>query len=253
MSDLLTVSQLGKTYLDSSKPVEAIKGFDMRIEKEEVVSIVGTSGCGKSTLLRIIAGLIDPTEGRVTIKGEPPAEYRKTGGIAFIFQKPLLFPWRTVIQNVLLGIEIRNNIAQPSDYERAKHLLKLVGLSDFEEAYPHQLSGGMLQRAAVARALLVQPQLLLMDEPFNALDEITREQLWIDFINICQNERLIAIIVTHSIREAVFLGDRVLVMSKRPGHVKGEPNIRLPQHRNRNITKSKEFVDTCEKVREMLV
>jgi NitT/TauT family transport system ATP-binding protein len=246
--NFITVSKVGKVYQRNSDCVAALSDFTMQVSEGESVAVLGPSGCGKTTLLRIVAGLIAPTHGRVMIGLRAPSDYFTEGGIGFVFQKPILFPWRTVIQNVVLPAELgRANLKRSP--ERAQELLSLMGLSGFETAYPHELSGGMFQRAAVARALMMRPKVLLLDEPFSALDDITREQLWLDFAAMREHESSTVIIVTHSVREAVFFGNRVLVVSPRPGHVRKEIHITLPESRNRAVVTSREFADICEEVR----
>ncbi|NEP59581.1 MAG: ABC transporter ATP-binding protein [Symploca sp. SIO2G7] len=247
----LSASHLTKHYFNNSRSTEVLKDICLNLKKGEILSIVGFSGCGKSTLLRLLAGLIPPSQGKIWIEGKTPVAYRKAGKIGFVFQKPVLFDWRTVQENMLLPAEISHfskNLAQ----QRALDLLSMVGLEEVEKSYPSQLSGGMRQRVAFARSLMIQPKLLLLDEPFSALDEIIRENLWVDFHQIWQQQELTVVLVTHSIREAVFFADRVLVMSPRPGQIQGEIEISLPSLRNQSVTVHPKFIELCEQVRSKL-
>ena len=248
----LAIDRISHYYTRGFGFTQSLSDISFNLHAGEILSIVGSSGCGKSTLLRIVAGLISPSEGKVLIEEKNPVRYRSESGIGFAFQKPVLFPWKTVLENILLPVEIRLGRVENHERVRALSLLEMLGISGFEDSYPSQLSGGMLQRAAIARALMNQPRLLLLDEPFSALDEITRENLWIDFSEVWRSQKLTVLLVTHSIREAVFLSDRVLVMSPRPGQVKAEFLIPLPQERTRAVTISKEFVELCEEVRGKL-
>ncbi len=246
-------SDLAVKYSISGQDLVAIEKIDLSVDCGEIVSIVGPSGCGKTTLLRVIAGLLQPLTGKITINEMIPTKYRSDNPIGFMFQKPVLFPWRSIISNIQLPLEISNRKFSHKSDDSAKKILHNLGLGDFENAYPSQLSGGMLQRVALARALISNPSLLLLDEPFSALDEITREQLWIDFRKILVKKNISVILVTHSIREAVFLSDKVLVMSKRPGHIINSVNISLPPSREHETTTNSEFIYLTEKVREALL
>lgn len=248
----LAIDHVSHYYTRGFGFTQSLSDISFNLHAGEILSIVGSSGCGKSTLLRIVAGLISPSEGKVLIEEKNPVRYRSESGIGFAFQKPVLFPWKTVLENILLPVEIRLGKIENHERIRALSLLEMLGISGFEDSYPSQLSGGMLQRAAIARALITEPKLLLLDEPFSALDEITRENLWVDFSEIWRSQKLSVLLVTHSIREAVFLSDRVLVMSPRPGQVKAEFDIPLPQERSRSVTISKEFIELCEQVRGKL-
>ncbi|MBE9039394.1 ABC transporter ATP-binding protein [Oscillatoriales cyanobacterium LEGE 11467] len=253
----LKSNQVSHFYENSSgNCTQALQDVSIEMQSGEILAIVGASGCGKSTLLRILAGLVQPTEGNVTIEGISPLKYQRSQKISFAFQKPLLFPWRTTIQNIMLPMEIVSRsitLSEASkDYDRALYLIKTLGLSGFENCYPHQLSGGMLQRAAIARALMTEPKLLLLDEPFSALDEITRENLWIDFSRIWRTQNLSVVLVTHSTQEAVFLSDRVCVMSHRPGTIQAVLPIDLPSFRDRETMMKSKFLELCEKVKNYL-
>ena len=216
---MIVLDGVGMTYRAESGPVEALRDITFTVGRGELVALVGPSGCGKSTLLRIIAGLRPATEGRVTVGGRPVA--RPIPAVGMVFQAPVLLKWRRVIENVLLAAELSG--LDPAQYRaRADELLRLVGLGDFGEKLPRELSGGMQQRAALCRALLLDPPLLLMDEPFGALDAMTRDELNLELLRVWgegSQARKTIVFVTHSIPEAVFLADRVAVMTPRPGRV----------------------------------
>lgn len=221
--------------------VVAIETMSLTVGRGEFVSLLGPSGCGKSTLLKAIAGLVQPAAGRIAWSDVAPAdpgraEPARTGAIGFMFQKPLLLPWRTTLDNVLLPIEIERGRdgVDPSERRKAQHMLDLVRLGDFAAAYPHQLSGGMAQRAALARALMCDPDILLLDEPFGALDELTRDVLNEELIRIWRNRqtRLATVLmVTHSIPEAVTMSDRVVVLTKRPARLVEDVAVPWPRPR----------------------
>jgi NitT/TauT family transport system ATP-binding protein len=210
-----------------SDEVLALSDVNLTVGGGEFVSLIGPSGCGKSTLLRLIADLIEPTTGTVTVAGKPAGRARREQEYGIAFQQAGLFEWRTVRRNVELPLELRG-MSKAERKARAEQMLELVGLADFAGHYPGQLSGGMQQRVAIARALAVQPPLLLMDEPFGALDEMTRERLQSELLGICATTRTSTVFVTHSISEAVFLSDRVVVMSARPGRITASIDVELP-------------------------
>ena len=226
--DLFDVS---KTYVSrDGSEVLAVRPVTSHIQAGEFIAIVGSSGCGKSTLLHMIAGLTEPTSGQVCLDGTPVRGTRSDIGI--VFQDPVLLPWRTVRQNVLLPTEVRKGRLSPSQARvRADALLQLVGLDGFADKFPNELSGGMQQRVGIARALLLDPSLLLLDEPFGALDSMTREQMNVELLNIWSSARKTVVLITHDINEAVFLADRVFVMSPRPGRLVSIHTIDLPRPR----------------------
>lgn len=235
--------------------LNVLADIDVTIPKGIVTSIVGPSGCGKSTLLRILAGLISPSAGNVRIDGRTPARYREDQGIGFVFQKPVLFPWRNVSENVTLPFEISPLVTtggKDAVVENVNELLDQLGLSGFADAYPGELSGGMLQRAALARALALQPGLLFLDEPLSAIDELTREELWIAFRELWQMRGLSVVLVTHSLQEAVFLGDRVIVLSNRPGHILSVIDNDFSCARDKSLLSNLAFHSQCEEVRHIL-
>jgi len=220
------------TYATASGPVEALRDIDLTVGRGELVAIVGPSGCGKSALLRIIAGLRSPSRGQVLVDGHPVV--RPIPSVGMVFQAPVLLKWRTIADNVLLPAELSR--LDPRDYrDRAAQLLRLVGLAEFAQKLPRELSGGMQQRAALCRALLLDPPLLLMDEPFGALDAMTRDEMNLELLRVwgqgSGEERKTIVFVTHSIPEAVFLADRVMVMTSRPGRLGRVFDVPLPRPR----------------------
>jgi NitT/TauT family transport system ATP-binding protein len=224
----IEVAGVAKAFRRGDVETRALDGIDLQVESGEFLAVVGPSGCGKSTLLRLIAGLIPPSAGRIMIDGRTVAGPETQLGI--VFQKPILLEWRTVLGNVLLQAEMRR-LDAGACLERARRLLAAVGLADFEDRYPHELSGGMQQRAAIVRALLHDPPLLLMDEPFGALDALTREQMRIDLEELWLSTEKTVVFITHSIDEAVLLADRVMVMSPRPGRIERIIDVDLPRPR----------------------
>jgi NitT/TauT family transport system ATP-binding protein len=220
----LHLSGLGKHF----GSLQALAPLDLDVSDGEFVSVVGPSGCGKSTLLRLIAGLTPATEGRLELDGKPV--HGSVTDLGIVFQTPVLLEWRTALENVLFQVEMRGRAPGPYR-ERALALLEQVGLGDFADAYPHQLSGGMRQRVAIARGLLHDPGLLLMDEPFGALDALTRQQMRVDIEAMWMRRRMTVVFVTHSVDEAVLLADRVVVMSPRPGRVDQILAVDLPRPR----------------------
>jgi NitT/TauT family transport system ATP-binding protein len=251
MSSAVEVSGVTKIF-NEGRPdeVTALSEVDLRVADGEFVSLIGPSGCGKSTLLRLIGDLITPTAGTVTVAGEPAAEARRAQRYGIAFQQAGLFEWRTVLRNVELPLELRG-MSRARRTARAREMLDLVGLSDFTRHYPAQLSGGMQQRVAIARALAVSPPLLLMDEPFGALDEMTRERLQSELLGICATTGTSTVFVTHSISEAVFLSDRVVVMSPRPGRITTSIEVDLPS-RDDAARQSPRYFDAITEVRRAL-
>jgi NitT/TauT family transport system ATP-binding protein len=234
-----------------SDEVVALSDVDLAVGTGEFVSLIGPSGCGKSTLLRLVADLITPTTGVVTVAGEPASAARRKQGYGIAFQQAGLFEWRTVLRNVELPLELRG-MGRAARRARALEMLELVGLAEFNGHYPAQLSGGMQQRVAIARALAVSPRLLLMDEPFGALDEMTRERLQSELLGICAKTGTSTLFVTHSIAEAVFLSQRVVVMSPRPGRIVGEIAVDLPRPRTVATTELPACVHFTREVRRRL-
>jgi NitT/TauT family transport system ATP-binding protein len=229
----------------------ALEGIDLDIRMGEFVSLIGPSGCGKSTLLRIIGDLIAPTRGTVVVNGKPADQARRDRDYGMVFQAPVLFEWRTVEDNVKLPLEIQGASAAKRT-ARAKEMLELVELGDFLGHYPWQLSGGMQQRVAIARALAFEPAILLMDEPFGALDEMTRERMNSEVLRIWERTGTTVVFVTHSIPEAVFLSSRVVVMSARPGRITKVIDVDLPRPRNEDTRETRRYFELVTEVREAL-
>jgi NitT/TauT family transport system ATP-binding protein len=229
----------------NAREVRALDPLDISVADGEFVAIVGPSGCGKSTLLRMVAGLLAPTTGRVALHGEPVTRPQTRLGI--VFQSPVLLEWRTVLDNVLLQLELRGEDPRPHR-GRALELLRSVGLGDFTDRYPRELSGGMRQRASIVRALIHDPPLLLMDEPFGALDALTREQMRIDLEALWLATRKTVVFITHSIDEAVLLADRVIVMSARPGRIEQELIIDLARPRGLEARRVAAFTEATERI-----
>jgi NitT/TauT family transport system ATP-binding protein len=232
-------------------PTIALQDIDLDIGRREFISLIGPSGCGKSTLLRLIGDLIEPSAGSVTVNGKPAPQARRDRDYGMVFQAPVLFDWRTVEGNVRLPLEVMRYSAEERT-RRAREMLELVELRDFMRHYPYQLSGGMQQRVAIARALAFQPALLLMDEPFGALDEMTRERMNSEVLRIWESTGTTIVFVTHSIPEAVFLSSRVVVMSARPGRITNVVDIDLPRPRTDDTRESERYFELVTEVRESL-
>lgn len=247
---LIEVDGVSKTFpVDRGTPVEAIRDIGFAVDDGEFVAIVGRSGCGKSTLLRIIAGLISPNTGRVAIGGRPVSGPSREAGL--VFQRPALLPWRNILENVLLPVEIVGQV-ESSDWQRARDLIALVGLEGFEDRAPRELSGGMQQRAAICRALMLQPSVLLMDEPFGALDALTREELALEVQRMWSEQGTTILFVTHSISEAVLLADRVIVMTPRPGQVAKAIDIKAPRPRSFTDQSSEQLTKYSERIHRLV-
>ena len=239
----VVVDQVGKQYAGpDGSPVIALENVCLTVEQEEFVVLVGPSGCGKSTLLNMVGGLLAPTAGRIVVEG---LTEDRDPSVGMVFQEVGLFPWRTVESNIGFGLE-ESGLPEGERRERVQRHIDLVGLSGFETAYPHQLSGGMRQRAGIARTLAIQPDLLLMDEPFSALDAQTRTLMQEELLRIWETHRLSTLYVTHNIQEAVYLADRIVVLSRRPGRVNSILTIDLPRRgrdRTENISRFNEYCD----------
>jgi NitT/TauT family transport system ATP-binding protein len=253
-SSPIAIEHVHKTYFParrSQPPVVALDDIDFEIRPGEFLSLVGPSGCGKSTLLNIMGGLLEATQGQVTFEGTPITGPRPE--IGMMFQSPVLFPWRSIIKNVLLPVDVTKGRRSRRKYQdRARELLARVGLEEFAESYPNELSGGMQQRAALARLLLQDPQVMLLDEPFGALDEFTREEMNIDLLRLWSGSNKTIVFVTHNILEAVFLSDRIAVMTPRPGQVAKVITSTLPRPREISLMKTTEFQDIAFEVRQLL-
>src|SRR5438552_11561871 len=246
---LIVVSNLEKTYATRGRAqVHALAGISVEVGAGEFITIVGQSGCGKTTLLKILAGLLPRSAGTVTLRGR--AVDGPSRDIGIVFQDPVLLPWRTVFGNVMLPVQVLG-LDRTASRGRAMHLLDLVGLVGFEDKYPHELSGGMRQRVALARALVHDPSLLLMDEPFGALDAMTREFMNLELLRIWGESGKTVVFITHSIPEAVFLADRVIVMSARPGRVREVVTVDLPRPRDLDMMASDDFGVYARRIRHL--
>jgi NitT/TauT family transport system ATP-binding protein len=242
----VVVNELWKYYTCSEGKTCALRQISFSVNDGEFVAVVGPSGCGKSTLLKILAGLLPPCQGEASLRGIPITGPRHDIGV--VFQSPVLLPWRTVLENILLPVDVQR-LARDRYVKAARELLELVGLKEFEKSYPWQLSGGMQQRVAIARAIIHDPAMLLMDEPFGALDAMTREQMNVELQRIWLERKNTVLFITHSIPEAVFLADRVLVMAPRPGRIVQTLEINLPRPRGLEIMNLPEFCANVESIR----
>jgi NitT/TauT family transport system ATP-binding protein len=241
------VQGVGKIYEGSGDSVEALTSVSLQVRRDEFVSLLGPSGCGKSTLLMIVGGLVPPTSGEVLVAGSPVMEAQTDIGI--VFQDAVLLEWRTSLGNVMLQVEARR-LDQRIYLPRARELLASVGLDGFEDKYPFELSGGMRQRVSICRALVHRPRLLLMDEPFGALDALTRDQMNLDLQRMWLRDPITVLFVTHSISEAVFLSDRVFVMSPRPGTIDAIIDVDLPRPRGLETMEQPEFVRYVREIKQ---
>lgn len=246
----IKIENLSMIYQDKNggKPVTALKDVNLEVKEGEFISLLGPSGCGKTTLLRIIADLLQPSMGNITVRGQSPRDIRLQKKYGIVFQNPVLYDWRTVRRNVCMPMEILGMKKQDRT-AKVSEMLDLVGLSKFGKHYPYELSGGMQQRVGIARALAINPEILLMDEPFSALDEFTREKLHEDLLNIWTKTKKTVVFVTHNISEAVFLSDRVVVLSPHPGRVSAVIDIDIPRPRNMESKQTQKFYDYITKIR----
>ncbi len=245
----IELQSIEKVFETDDAEIRALASATLSIDEGEFVSLVGPSGCGKSTLLRILAGLIRPTSGEVRIGGVPVTEPRPD--ISVVFQSSVMLPWRSVMDNIMLPVDVAGK--RRADYRpRALSLLDLVGLSGFADRNPWELSGGMQQRAAICRSLILEPRILLMDEPFGALDAITREEMGSELLRIWSEVGATVLFITHSIPEAVFLSDRVVVMSARPGRIQEEMRVDLPRPRTLDVFRDTRFVEMASSIRALV-
>ncbi|PLT34457.1 ABC transporter ATP-binding protein [Bacillus sp. V5-8f] len=242
---LMRVENLTKIYSSDAKEVIALQNIDFTVQQGEFISIVGPSGCGKTTLLEILSGLRQPTTGAVKIKGDIVTGPQKSIGI--VFQEESTFPWRTVLENVAFGLQMQGR-SKKEYREQAYRMIELVGLKGFENSYPYELSGGMRQRVAIARTLVTQPEIVVMDEPFGALDEQTRLILGGELLKIVEQTKATVVLVTHSIQEAALLSDKIVVLSARPGKVKHLIKSTLPKPRDAAALTTPEFAEITQKL-----
>lgn len=250
-ADVVHFATVNKAFATPAGTVHALKNVSLSVRQGEFVCLVGASGCGKTTALRLIAGLESPSGGTIALDGVPLREPSEKVG--FVFQQPNLLPWRTILQNVTLPLTLRRTLPPAEVNERGMRMLGLVGLTEFAGHYPRQLSGGMQQRAGIVRALITDPELLLMDEPFGALDAITREQMNLELLRIWDRSGKTVMFVTHSIAEALFLGDRVYAMTPRPGRVAAEFQVPFSRPRAPNLAREGAFQDLVAKVQRAIM
>jgi NitT/TauT family transport system ATP-binding protein len=246
---LLEILNIDARFISHLGELIALEAVTFDVQQGEFVCLVGPSGCGKSTLLRIIAGLLPAVSGEIRIEGERPTG--PTNKVGLVFQQPTLLPWRTVAENVALPLRIRGR-AETEIEARVGHLLALVGLADFGEEYPANLSGGMAQRAAIARALAQDPEILLLDEPFGALDALTREYMAGELLRIWEQSQRTVLMVTHNVEEATLLADRVVILSARPGHIVEIVDVPLPRPRNPDMLVTMELQQIAQQLRQAL-
>jgi NitT/TauT family transport system ATP-binding protein len=242
------VDRVSKAFEIDGHSVQAIQDVSLTLNEGEFGALIGPSGCGKSTLLRMVADILQPTLGRISIDGAPPERVRREHGIGFVFQDPSLLPWRTTLENVRLPLEIARGKGRAADATPLE-LLELVGLAGFAHARPAQLSGGMQQRCAIARSLALQPKVLLLDEPFGALDEITRQRMNLELLRIWAQTKITALMVTHSIQEAVFMADKIFVLAARPGRLVDTVEVGLERPRRMSQMNAPAFIEAVRRVR----
>lgn len=245
----IAVSRVTKRYRTMSRTVDAVTDASFVVDRGEFVSLVGPSGCGKSTILKMTAGILESDAGTISVLGERARPGRREVGL--MFQTPIMFPWRNVLKNVVLPFELFGESTE-ANKKRALELLSLVGLEDCANVYPWELSGGMRQRASLARLLVTEPEILLMDEPLAALDELTRERLEFEIAGIQEKLRKTALYVTHDIKEALILSDRIVVLQTNPGRIAGEVIVDLPRPRAPDLVDSEEFANKLKEVRALL-
>jgi NitT/TauT family transport system ATP-binding protein len=249
---LIDMKGIGVTFQGKGGKVVAVEKLDAAIHRQEFVALVGPSGCGKSTILRLIAGLLPATTGTIGIDGETPAEARLARRFGFVFQQSVMLPWRTALENVMLPSEVMAR-ATTERRDEALQLLERVGLKGYEKLYPRELSGGMRQRVSIARALSFRPPIMLMDEPFGALDALTRQKLHRLLLELWEADRKTVLFVTHDVAEAVFLSDRVLIMSPRPGRIEQEVDIALPRPRTDATRSHPDYLALVDKILATLI
>jgi NitT/TauT family transport system ATP-binding protein len=247
---LIRVSEVTKQFrLDDGREIQALRDMSLELGQSEFVALLGPSGCGKSTILRLVASLESPTSGLVEVNGRPPAELARQHRLGVAFQDHALLPWLDVAANIALPFKVAG---LPVDEKRVSELIRLVGLAGFERARPKQLSGGMRQRVAIARALILAPDVLLLDEPFGALDAVTRRQMNIELQRIWSEQRITTLLVTHAVDEALFLADRIIVLSGRPGRVIRTLDVPFARPRHADIMRSEAFHRLCDELTDAL-
>lgn len=257
MQYIIEANDLAVSYSRAEKALDVLRGLNLAVREGEFVSILGPSGCGKSTLLKTVGGLIAPHAGQISILGKSPDEARKSRAFGFVFQNPVLFGWRTVTSNILLPSDVfrrdgAGGWSRQKWGEKAAEMIDLVGLHGFEQAFPNQLSGGMQSRVSIARALIYEPQILLMDEPFGDLDELTRTRMNLELLRVWKATKCTILFVTHSIPEAIFLSDRVAVMSMRPSRIMEELAIEVPRPRRIDIQETEAFTRYSKVLRQAI-
>ena len=250
-SSIIDINNLCLTFETQTEPVHALSGINMKVNSGDFVSLIGPSGCGKTTLLRVIADLEKPTSGTISVEGKSPNQARLDRSYGYVFQTPALLPWRNIESNIHLPLEM-SGYSKSEQKKLSEKYLSLVSLTGFEKKYPWQLSGGMQQRVSIARALSFDPDMLLMDEPFGALDEITRDRLNEELLRLWQETQKTVVFVTHSIPEAVFLSSKIVVMSARPGKIIDVIDTNFPKDRTFDIRETPEFLEASQHVREAL-
>ena len=252
MTEVVSLRNVSVKFASERGETEALRDVSFELPRGGFLSILGPSGCGKSTLLRVAADLVAPSSGSVSLFGRSPSEARRSRELGFVFQDAALLPWRTVRENVELPLEVGDGRSLSKKASRPEDLLELVGLSQWHRAYPHELSGGMRQRVSIARALVTGPKILLMDEPFGALDEITRDRLNDELRRIWKETETTILFVTHSIPEALYLGEKVLMLAAHPGRVREMVGARLPPARELSLRESPDFVKQAGELRGIL-
>jgi NitT/TauT family transport system ATP-binding protein len=252
LTDVVSIGSVSVRFSSDRGETEALRDVSFDLPRGGFLSILGPSGCGKSTLLRVVADLVAPSSGSVSLFGRSPSEARRARDLGFVFQDAALLPWRTVRENVELPLEVGDGARLSEKSSKPEDLLELVGLAQWHRAYPHELSGGMRQRVSIARALVTGPKILLMDEPFGALDEITRDRLNDELRRIWRETGTTILFVTHSIPEALYLGERVLMLAAHPGRVREMVATRLPSARELSLRESPDFVKQAGELRGIL-
>jgi NitT/TauT family transport system ATP-binding protein len=252
MSRDINIQQISMVFHGRGEPVVALEKVDLKVQAGQFAAIIGPSGCGKSTLLRLIADIVKPHAGSITLGGDAPRVARHAHALGFVFQAATLLPWRSVRQNIELPLDVVGRNSKRRSSRSSSDLIELVGLSGFADALPNQLSGGMQQRAAIARALILDPDILLLDEPFGALDEITRQKMNLELLRIWSEAQTTALLITHSIAEAVFMSDQIHIMSARPGRITSVIDVPLGRPRRLEMMRSPEFFDCVNAVRDGL-